>query len=139
MKTKICSKCKIEKSTIEFYHRKDSKDKLNGVCSGCIKKHRYKYRWEDKYKKSSLDYKLRKDYNITLDQYDKLFEQQKGLCAICGKPQPVKFHRLAVDHDRKTNKVRGLLCQSCNGMLGLAKDDVTTLSNAIKYLVSSVV
>ena len=134
METKICSKCKTEKSIIEFYHRKKSKDGFSGVCKKC----RYKYNYEEKYPRPALELKLKRDYGISLIEYDKMFEQQGGVCAICGKSQPQQFHRLAVDHDHKTNKVRGLLCQSCNGMLGLAKDNIVTLSNAIKYLVSAV-
>jgi hypothetical protein len=52
--------------------------------------------------------------------YDQLFAEQEGKCAICGlewKPtnwrgQPSrKMHR---DHDHTTLKPRGLLCQNCN-------------------------
>ncbi len=136
---KKCSRCGTTKNLSDFYKRKDSKDGHNGVCSKCIKKYRYKYRYSDKYKKSTLDYGLRKKYNITLVEYDVMFKEQGGVCKICGKKQLEKFHRLAVDHDHKTGKVRGLLCQACNGMLGLAKDDITTLSNAIKYLVVAAV
>ena len=35
-------------------------------------------------------------------------------------------------HD--TLKVRGLLCRSCNLALGMFKDDVNILNNAIQYL-----
>jgi len=127
---KKCSKCGIQKPITDFHHRKQNNDGYSGVCKQC----RYKYNYEDKYPRSALDLKLRKDYGITLADYDIMFEQQCGVCAICGKPQPKQFHRLAVDHDHVTGKVRGLLCQSCNGMLGLAKDNITTLCDAIKYL-----
>lgn len=41
---------------------------------------------------------------------------------------------MAVDHDRNTGEVRGLLCQTCNRMLGLAQDSRQILINAAAYL-----
>ncbi len=42
------------------------------------------------------------------------FEKQKGCCAICKKPQSAFKNRLALDHNHKTGKLRGLLCYYCN-------------------------
>jgi len=42
--------------------------------------------------------------------------------------------RLCVDHNHKTNKIRGLLCKDCNLILGFAKDSVGTLLTAVTYL-----
>jgi len=51
---------------------------------------------------------------------------------ICRLQRGIK--RLAVDHDHKTNKIRGLLCQFCNTALGKFLDDVEILKKAILYL-----
>lgn len=74
-----------------------------------------------------------KKYNLTIVGYNALLLAQDGCCAICRKP-PEK-HRLSVDHDHETGRVRGLLCGNCNAMLGHAHDNVQTLELAIKYLV----
>lgn len=58
--------------------------------------------------------------------------QQKGKCAICCKEKGI--HGLVVDHDHKSGKVRGLLCNSCNKALGFFQDDIEILTNAINYL-----
>jgi hypothetical protein len=63
---------------------------------------------------------------------------QNNLCAICGNPQH-QFHkgtrkRLYVDHDHKTNKVRGLLCNNCNAGVGRFKDEPDRLRSAADYL-----
>ena len=49
------------------------------------------------------------NYNITLKQYEDIFNAQKGCCAICRKA-----NKLNVDHDHITKQVRGLLCYRCN-------------------------
>lgn len=52
--------------------------------------------------------------------YDALFAEQEGKCAICEKEwQPLtkagtKARRMHRDHDHNTLKPRGLLCQNCN-------------------------
>ena len=56
--------------------------------------------------------------------------KQKGKCSICGK----EMVRVIIDHDHKTGKIRGLLCDKCNVALGFWKDDINTLHKAIEYL-----
>lgn len=92
-----------------------------------------------KYKKPTLEksreYSLKSKYDITLDQYNKLHQKQKGLCAICGTDKPKGRHnRFHVDHCHVTGKVRGLLCSKCNLALGSFNDDKNILTQAIKYL-----
>jgi recombination endonuclease VII len=87
-------------------------------------------------------------YNLTADQYAAMLEAQSGACAICKKaPDPTgRMKRLSVDHDhgccpgdRSCGKcVRGLLCGTCNGMIGMANDDPERLYAAIRYLGNTV-
>ncbi len=74
-----------------------------------------------------------KRYGITIDEYDTLLRSQNGVCAICSR-EPVDGQRLAVDHDHKTGKVRGLLCFKCNTGLGHLGDSLDTLKRAVDYL-----
>ena len=105
------------------------------------------YRHRDKnlqrmreYRESHLDEEkcrqLRRDFDITLETYDKILEQQNGVCAICGNEEKGKTKKLAVDHCHDTNKVRGLLCQNCNRGIGLLDDNPEVLQKAIDYLLS---
>lgn len=72
-------------------------------------------------------------YRITPDEYDVLLAEQKGVCAICGKP-PAKGKSLHVDHDHVDGQIRGLLCYRCNHALGLLKDSPTIIEAALKYV-----
>lgn len=73
-----------------------------------------------------------KRYGLTPQAVGELLTSQHNCCRICDKDISTKFH---IDHDHKTNKVRGLLCVSCNMGLGLFKDDEILLRKAISYLV----
>ncbi len=45
--------------------------------------------------------------------YERLLEEQGGVCAICGKPPP-ETRRLDIDHDHSRMQIRQLLCRNCN-------------------------
>ena len=72
-----------------------------------------------------------KKYGLTIEDYDALFDKQKGLCGCCGKPDKTK---LCVDHDHVSGVVRGLLCRLCNRAIGQLGDNVEGVTNALRYL-----
>lgn len=88
---------------------------------------------------------LQRNYGITLEQYNEIFKNQNGVCAICGKPPSEdkngKFISLAVDHHHKykgIESVRGLLCWTCNrrmiSNLGDRENSVELFKKASEYL-----
>ncbi len=80
------------------------------------------------------NYQLIQQYGITVDDFDRMFTEQEGRCAICGKHQSECPQSLAVDHDHETKEVRGLLCNQCNAGIGLMQDDPELLRKAIAHL-----
>ena len=77
-------------------------------------------------------------YGITLDEYNKILESQNNACAICNISTSLPTRKFFdVDHCHKTNKVRGLLCHSCNVGIGFLKDDIQILQKAISYLTTN--
>lgn len=78
-----------------------------------------------------------KKYNISYEDYFTMFVQQKGKCKTCGLHQKDLKKSLCVDHCHKSNKIRGLLCVSCNIALGLVKDNSDILNKMIDYLKNS--
>jgi len=90
-----------------------------------------KYRNKPEVKAKYKNYRLLVRYGLTQAMVDEMKEGQANKCAICGNSILLKFH---IDHDHDKNKVRGLLCTSCNMGLGLFKDDTGFLLKAINYL-----
>ena len=124
MATKKCSFCKEEKDIEEFYNRKISLDGKRGQCRKCDK--RYQSAWR------GAGYK--KKFNLTEDDVIKLLASQNNSCGICLKPLTYPHQWTHLDHDHTTNKVRGILCGTCNVGLGKLGDSIETLQKAIDYV-----
>lgn len=75
-------------------------------------------------------------YGIGWPERLRLSEEQGAKCAICGAPDDIENGApvLHVDHCHATGRVRGLLCGACNRGLGLMRDNVELLQNAIAYI-----
>jgi hypothetical protein len=114
------------------------------------KRRKYQQVYNKQYKKNSREYSrqyyqdnkgncqemmrqwhLQHKYGITLDDYNERLSTQNGGCAIC---KEVVTHTLHVDHDHITKLIRGLLCNRCNHVLGLVRDNEDILKSMILYL-----
>jgi uncharacterized CHY-type Zn-finger protein len=60
-----------------------------------------------------------------------LLSTQEGKCAICHREFTRQPH---VDHDHRNDRIRGLLCGSCNRAIGLLGDDADRVQSAANYL-----
>jgi hypothetical protein len=79
------------------------------------------------------NWQLKWRYGITKQEFDKILTTQENKCGVCRQSNKGKrdWH---VDHDHKTKAVRGVLCNPCNLILGLAKDSPVVLRRAADYL-----
>ena len=68
---------------------------------------------------------------MTGDDFDKLLNEQKRLCPICGK---MLENEICVDHDHETKKIRGLLHRKCNVALAGIELFRERLSPILTYL-----
>lgn len=129
---KKCSKCKQLYPALPkfFYRHRNRRDGLDPWCKECKKDYDKKH------------HKIKK-FNITLKQYKKLLNTQKGQCLICGRDfdniyrnpkQNHIYYTPRIDHDHRTGKVRGILCHHCNIALGSFNENPLILVRAIKYL-----
>ena len=113
---KYCISCKIIKLKKAFSIERRNKDGRRTYCKSCT---------AQKYFRGQL---------VNEVEFQEMMNQQKGVCAICGIDFGDLPKRACVDHDHKTNKVRGLLCTYCNSGLGHFKDSVKFLQRARHYL-----
>jgi Recombination endonuclease VII len=96
----------------------------------------YYRHWNRENPEARRTHVLRTRYGITAEEYDAMLEAQNGVCAICQRECRTGM-RLAVDHERETGKVRGLLCRACNGGIGAMQYSVENLERAATYLRSA--
>jgi hypothetical protein len=128
---KKCYRCQLPKPLDDFPNRKEYKGKYKDGkdywCKDCERDHRRFFK-----------------YGITSLQYDEILIKQEGKCAICKTHESElsnsgnkKFFPLCIDHSHSTKKVRGLLCHECNRALGLFKDKIEIVKEALVYLQSN--
>ena len=138
---KFCPMCKETKNLSSFYTSGLSNRGYAShciICANQIGKNRHKLLPEEKkdyYKRNKRTTRnaiLKREFGITIEDYEALFKSQNGLCAICGELETRKA--LAVDHNHKTKIIRGLLCGRCNPAVGYLKDDPNLARKLAEYL-----
>jgi hypothetical protein len=75
---------------------------------------------------------LKRLYGISVEEYDRLFAEQDGRCAICSRTNP--SGSLDVDHNHKTGAIRGLLCRRCNLLGGVIETNPELVEKIKGYL-----
>jgi hypothetical protein len=89
--------------------------------------------------KTFRDWYLKANHGITEEFFLEMLKVQGNKCAICGDSSPKNTGKSApfvVDHDHKTKKVRGILCNRCNMAIGLFLDNPVSIRRAAFYLES---
>ena len=153
---KVCTKCQLNKNLTDFYFN-SSRNNYKSVCKICERAYKKKIRATPKHKEYIRVYnkkwreqnkeklalwnetkersnRIRRTYGITEEQYNNLSEIQNHCCAICKTHKNELPKPLYVDHCHDTGTIRGLLCQKCNSGIGLLKDSIEILENAVSYL-----
>lgn len=154
---KICYLCTKEKCLSEFPKDKHNKDGHTYDCRVCRRQKEKLWRAENKDVVKEINFRskdkrkeyydseiginssrkahLKRKFNITLEEYNKISEEQGHVCQICKKPETcIRNKFLCVDHNHTTGKIRGLLCNNCNRAIGLFAENTEFLKNAINYL-----
>lgn len=150
-----CLKCGSNLSDSNW--SKSQRTRKHHVCKTCFNTQQRDRcaRWREKnpdYQKNywnspngrikTINKRLRYQYGITYEEALQIEKEQDYKCAICKKPFDQSIwhngmtltYLFVIDHNHSTKKVRGLLCQPCNTLIGYAKEDITILENAIAYL-----
>lgn len=88
-------------------------------------------KWSQKNKDKIRAARIKREHNITIEEYNSLLEKQNYVCAIC-KCQPTRA--LDIDHNHSTGHNRGLLCNKCNKAIALFMENPAFMLEAINYL-----
>lgn len=126
--TRHCARCKRALSR----PRSNARKKYCARCEQGVKRER-----SEKAHRARVE----ATYGLKPGDYDRMYEAQGGCCYICWRAKGIST-RLAVDHDHSCCRAtptcgrcnRGLLCKSCNKMLGHARDDPMMFHRAADYL-----
>ena len=140
-----CTGCKgIKPATTEYFKpRPDSPYGLVARCRDCQAIEATRYRASNpSWRKSSRTKHLMTRYNMTLEQYESMLEEQGGVCAVKGCGRTNGNHSMHVDHDhsccpgdRSCGKcVRGLLCGPCNKAAGMLREDPALMMALADYV-----
>lgn len=88
-----------------------------GLCKRCYHSQYEKQRYanDPAFKLKQREHHLRSAYGLSLDDYQRMLDDQGGHCKLCTMEPNRNF---GVDHDHVTGRVRGILCRFCNSKLG---------------------
>lgn len=123
-----------------------------------FREYQRKARREGRGRERMMRENLLRNHGFSLEEYEELFQRQRGACAICGgalvraydpssepggSPGP-RAGGCHVDHDHACCPgshscglcIRGLLCGKCNTGLACFRDDPEVLRSAARYLES---
>lgn len=139
---KTCSACKLSKPLGEFSRSAAYKDGYRGQCKSCRSEYSKRYNLTaPKRTRAPIPlerlrlHKAKTKYGLSPDQFRALFDSHGGKCHICGTTKPGgRFDTFHIDHCHATGEVRGLLCATCNNILGKVGDSIERLTQCIAYL-----
>ena len=130
-RTARCRRCGEWKALSEFPEDASPGRVVQRECYPCKAKAQREWNAEHP---ESVRKTILKRKGITPEDYDKMLAEQDGRCAICRTDKPRSGRAFAVDHNHRTGKGRGLLCESCNRGIGYLGDDPARLDAAAAYL-----
>lgn len=113
------------------YHKQWSKQNKPKVDNYTLKRRTIPDLIERDRKNKWVSY-LKRQYGLTENGYSDLLEKQNNKCAIC--KVPFKKRSIHIDHHHSTGKLRDILCNACNRGLGMFKDSISILQEAINYI-----
>jgi hypothetical protein len=122
-----CMTCGVRKPISEFTPRKDRNGVPISSCRPCMSRISRDYNASDVGK----DRRYARKYGVSLEWYQSEVRRLKGRCPLC---LLIPVDRLVIDHCHVSNKVRGLLCKTCNVGIGLLRDDEHTMRRAADYV-----
>lgn len=136
---KICASCHETKPSDAFpidRARPDGRYPYCRICHSTKEKERWRSTPEKRAKKAESTRRwleanrerqrylarrshLRRKYGLTPEEFEALLNEQDNRCALCQGEDPRSQTGWHLDHDHETGRIRGILCQPCNHLIGL--------------------
>ena len=133
---KTCRTCKQKKEDTDFYkagRKNGNPNERHSECKECTKARVKKAHKANPDR--ARDNHLRRNYGISLADFNRMVLAQGNKCACCATDKPGgKHNQWCVDHNHVTGVVRELLCKDCNIVLGLVEDSPEHLMRLIQYI-----
>lgn len=127
---KRCKTCTSVKPVEDFYLRSSRPDGRDSACKACRSETSRTRNADPSRREANRDAKYRARYGISRAEVEEKLADQGGRCAICRET----LDRYVVDHHHKSGKVRDLLCNNCNSLIGHCRERPEVLLAAINYL-----
>lgn len=140
METKACASCREVKPTSEYYRVSGEPNSFRPYCKPCHKAKRKAAYQRAGGKDVPYEQLLKREYGLTLAEYNAILRRQAHRCAVCRRPETIRSRstgeprRLAVDHDHVTGRVRGLLCHRCNILVWAFEENHAILGMINRYV-----
>lgn len=135
--TKCCEKCKASAKKWRVEHKDRCREQRQEWDAANPERRREigrgtSKRYREKHPQRNRATWLKTQYGLSIEDYDRMLDEQNGLCAICDEPP--KGKRLAVDHHHASGQIRRLLCDRCNHMIGHSQESPRVLRKAADYI-----
>ncbi len=116
-------------------------DGYNKYCKKCINQRSKKSYTKNREKilqayspSKNREWRLKHEYGLTLEDWEKLFQKQGRVCAICKRSTVDSSKGWHTDHDHTTKVVRGILCLKCNTTVGRLGDNKEKAQALVKTI-----
>ncbi|MFI0929636.1 endonuclease domain-containing protein [Streptomyces sp. NPDC021012] len=127
---KRCKTCASVKPVEAFHARNSRPDGRESSCKAC-RSERSRIRNADATQREvNRNAKYLARYGLSVAQVEAKLAEQGGKCAICRE----ELTKYVVDHHHGSGKVRDLLCNGCNVVIGHCREKPDVLLAAIHYL-----
>lgn len=113
------------------YQLTDSEISISQTSKASFSKTRPSWKDPNRAKEYERIRHLKRHYNLTPEEFDSLFQSQGCGCACCGTKEH-KAKAWHIDHDHKTNRIRGILCGPCNISIGINGDSLEKVEKALQ-------
>lgn len=137
----VCCDCKQERDENAFSKKANCKRGFHSKCKDCHntyvrevwypKNVQKQIASSSKWKKENPAKVLAQRHSLRLEDVEEILQKSNNCCQLCKST-----HNLHFDHCHATNKARGILCVSCNTLIGKLGDSYISAESRMKDILN---